>query len=311
MFFELSEINRRVKTAPAEFVSECDNAYEQKIALAAEKILENLGTSPIVLLAGPSGSGKTTTAKKIEQALMQRGVKSHSVSMDDYFKTLNPATAPRTAKGDIDYESPLLLDMELLNEHFSMLSRGETVNIPHFIFSRQKRSANLVRPLTLGKDEIAIFEGIHALNDIITTTHPEAMKVYISASSDIRRGSETVFARTWLRLCRRIVRDDNFRGADAAFTLALWGDVLRGEKLYIDPFKHKADIMFDTSLPYEVPLVKSHVLPLLHAVAEDNPQRDEVEQIIGALELFAELDSSLVQGDSLMREFIGGSVFSY
>ncbi len=311
MAYELEMINRRVREDPARFVAESDAEYESKITRAAEIIRDNLAKSPIVLLAGPSGSGKTTTAMKIEETLLKMGIGSHTVSMDDYFRTLNPRTAPRTPDGDIDYESPELLDMELLNEHFTQLERGETINIPHFVFSRQKRSANIVKPLRLGKDEIAIFEGIHALNDTMTLRHPEALKVYISASSSVRDHGKMVFERTWLRLSRRIVRDDNFRGADAAATLDLWHDVLNGEILYIDPFKHKADLRFDTTLPYEVPLMKNHALPRLREVADDNPMRETVKAMIAAFDRFESLDSSYVQPNSLMREFIGGSVYSY
>lgn len=311
MTYELSEINERTRKDPAAFVEECDASYEAKIARSAERIYENISQSRIVLLSGPSGSGKTTTAKKIQDELKRRGVNTHTVSLDDYFKTLDPKTAPRTPSGDIDYESPELLDMELINEHFAMLEQGRTIEIPHFIFSRQKRSANIVKPLHLGKNEIAIFEGIHALNDMITVNNPKALKLYISASSSISDNGRIVFERTWIRLSRRVVRDDNFRGSNASFTLALWSDVLNGEILYINPFEHKANIMFDTTLPYEVPLMKKYAVPLFETVTEDNPRHDEVHRIIDAFELFEDLDASYVRRDSLMREFIGGSKYSY
>ena len=141
--------------------------------------------SPIVLLSGPSGSGKTTTAMKIAEELQRRGVNSRAVAMDNYFKTLNPKTAPRTPEGDIDYESPLCMDMELLDAHFTALSRGEEIVVPKFEFARQMRNDARGTPLKLGKNEIAIFEGIHALNDDIAGPHPEAAKLYISARSNV------------------------------------------------------------------------------------------------------------------------------
>jgi len=159
MAYQLQEINKRVQANTEEFLAECDQAYAQRVSLAADKILENLERSPIVLLSGPSGSGKTTTALKIAEELQRRGVGSRAVAMDNYFKTMNRRTAPRTPEGDIDYESPLCMDMDLLSEHFTALSRGDWVLVPKFEFARQMRNDSLGTPLKLEKNEIAIFEG--------------------------------------------------------------------------------------------------------------------------------------------------------
>ena len=171
MPYQLSEINEKIRRDPAAFLAECDAHYQERIHAAVDKLLARMKESPIVLLSGPSGSGKTTTAMKVERELERRGVNAHTVSMDNYFKTLNRRTAPRTPEGDIDYESPKLLDMELLDETFDRLSRGEEVIVPHFEFARQMRNDSRGTPLRLGKDEIAIFEGIHALNDDIAGSH--------------------------------------------------------------------------------------------------------------------------------------------
>ena len=189
MPYQLSEINEKIRRDPAAFLAECDAHYQERIHAAVDKILARMKESPIVLLSGPSGSGKTTTAMKVERELERRGVNAHTVSMDNYFKTLNRRTAPRTPEGDIDYESPKLLDMELLDETFDRLSRGEEVIVPHFEFARQMRNDSRGTPLRLGKDEIAIFEGIHALNDDIAGRHPEATGMYISAAPTSWRGS--------------------------------------------------------------------------------------------------------------------------
>ena len=186
MAYQLQEINRRIRTDVAEFLAECDENYAQRVSLAADKILSNLEHSPIVLLSGPSGSGKTTTAMKVAEELRRRGVNSHAVAMDNYFVTMNPRTAPRTPEGAIDYESPLCMDMDLLDQHFTALSRGEEILVPRFEFARQMRNDSLGTPLKLEKNEIAIFEGIHALNDDIAGRHPEAAKLYISAR--LRKG---------------------------------------------------------------------------------------------------------------------------
>lgn len=309
--YELKTINKRLRAAPKEFVAECDAAYQAKIDDAAEQICDHMRESPVVLLSGPSGSGKTTSALKIEAELERRGIKTHTVSMDKYFKTIDPATVPRTPEGEIDYESPGCLDMDLLNEHFTLLSRHEEIRIPHFMFSRQKRSFSKFTPLKLEKNEIAIFEGIHALNDDITQKHPEAFMLYVSAESDISDNGRAIFKGSWMRLVRRVVRDSKFRGADAGFTLRLWANVLRGEKLHIYPFKDKANYTLDSTLPYEVSLMKGFATPLFADIPEETERMEELIHIIPAFEQFENLDRSLVRPESLLREFIGGGIYKY
>ena len=309
MAYQISEINKRIQSDVKEFLAECDDHYAQRVSLAADKIISNLEKSPIVLLSGPSGSGKTTTALKIAEELRRRGINSHAVAMDNYFQTVNRRTAPRTPEGDIDYESPLCLDMELLDQHFTMLSKGEKIIIPKYEFVRQMRNDSMGTPLKLGKNEIAIFEGIHALNDSIAGRHPEATKLYISARSNINDGATLRFKGTWMRLTRRAVRDFNFRGTGVADTLEMWYNVRRGEKLYISPFKNKADIIFDSSLPYEVSVMRNYALPMLQAVPEKNARRTELLELIEAFEWFQPIDPELVPKDSLLREFIGGSSY--
>ena len=311
MAYQLQEINRRIRTDVRAFLEECDDNYNQRISLAADKILSNLERSPIVLLSGPSGSGKTTTAMKIAEELRRRGVNTHAVAMDNYFKTLNPRTAPRTPEGEIDYESPLCLDMDLLDRHFAALSRGEAIWIPKYEFARQMRNDSRGTPLKLGKNEIAVFEGIHALNDSIAGRHPEATKLYISARSNVNEGAILRFKGTWMRLARRAVRDFNFRGTDVEDTLEMWANVRRGEKLYISPYKSRADIIFDSSFPYEVSVMKNYALPLLQAVPEENVRRAELLELIEAFQYFEPIDSELVARDALLREFIGGGRYHY
>ena len=311
MAYQLQEINKRIQSDVGEFLAECDRNYAERVSLAADKILANLEHSPIVLLSGPSGSGKTTTAMKIAEELQRRGVNSHAVAMDNYFKTMNRRTAPRTPEGEIDYESPLCMDMDLLDAHFSALSKGEEIMIPRFEFARQMRNDSLGTPLRLEKNEIAIFEGIHALNDDIAGRHPEATKLYISARSNVNEGSVLRFKGTWMRLARRAVRDYNFRGTGVDETLEMWANVRRGEKLYISPFKNRANIIFDSSLPYEVSVMRNYAVPLLQSVPEENERHDELLELIRAFEWFEPIDPDLVAKDSLIREFIGGGSYKY
>ncbi len=311
MAYLLEDINFRTVSDPKGFVEESDAAYQKKVETAAELIIENRKRSPIVLLSGPSGSGKTTTAMKIAGELNRRGIGTHYVSMDNYFNTVNPATAPRTPEGDIDLESPLCLDMKLMNEHFDLLSRGERIFVPKYEFSRRMRIQEPSASIKLGADEVVIFEGIHALNDMITAKHPEAFKLYISARSNVEFGGQVVYKGTWFRLVRRMVRDHLFRGSDPAVTMAMWANVRRGEKLNISPFKDKANFQFDSSLPYEPAVLNSTATELFSAVPEGIERFDELRSVLPALQLFGHISEELVAPDSLLREFIGGGIYDY
>ena len=314
MSYQLQEINESVRTDPKGFLEACDAAYQSRIDSAVDRILERMKVSPIVLLSGPSGSGKTTTAMKLEQELERRGVNTHTISMDNYYKTLNRKTAPRTPEGDIDYESPLLLDLDLLDETFSRLSRGEWVVVPRYEFARQMRNDSRGTFLKLDKNEIAIFEGIHALNDDIFGRHPEATGLYISARSNVLEGEDLRFKGTWMRISRRSVRDYNFRGTDLLETLLMWYNVRRGEKTYISPFKNRANIIIDSSLPYEVSVFANYADALREAVDQipaDNPRYQEFHDLVDAFRYFEPVDPALVPPESLIREFIGGGTYSY
>ena len=311
MAFDLKEINLRASADPGGFALECEADYTKRLAGAAGEICGHMAVSPIVLMSGPSGSGKTTTAKKLCDELLKRGVKSHTVSFDNYYIAFAPEDAPRSADGNLDYESPQCLDLPLLNEHFSVLSRGEEIVVPHFSFQTKSRRTDKEKPLRLGKDEVAIFEGIHAFNDIITDAHPEAFKFYISARSDIQSGGAVCFKGTWIRLMRRTVRDDLFRATDALGTLGMWANVRRGEKKYISPNKHKANILFDSSMPYEVPVLKRHAVSVFEKVPDGTERFEELKQILPALQKFSGLDSEFVPPDSILREFIDGGKYKY
>lgn len=311
MAFDLNEINAAASADPAKFVAECDEQYNAKIERAASKIIENLAESPIVLLSGPSGSGKTTTAMRIRDELKRRGVGSYSISMDNYFKTVSPKWTPRTESGEYDLESPLCLDMELMNEHFTMLSQGETIYVPKYEFARQMRMFEPSISLKLGKNEVAIFEGIHALNDDITTVHPEAFKLYISCRANTHDGDEYACKGTWNRLIRRMVRDDLFRGADPMETMKMWANVRVGEKKYINPFKNKADIQFDTAFGYETGIMRDVVMPLFNEIPEGIGRYKELCTIKPNLEKFVPIDMKYLAKDALLREFVGGGIYEY
>lgn len=311
MALQLSDINFQTVSDPAAMIAQADAQYQARVAEAAEKIIANKQNSPIVLLSGPSGSGKTTTAMKVAEELNRRGIGTHYVAMDDYFNTVSPETTPRTPEGDYDLESPLCLDMELLNRHFTQLSRGERIYVPKYEFSRQMRIQEPSKSIKLKADEIVIFEGIHALNDAITAQHPEAFKLYISASSDVMFQGRVVFKSTWFRLVRRTVRDFKFRGTDPKRTIAMWANVRRGEKNYISPFKSKADFQFDTAFSYELPVLNATATQLFQSIPEGIERHEELRQVLPAIQLFGHIDEALVAPDALIREFIGGGIYEY
>lgn len=310
MAYDLNEINEQARRDPAAFIRACDADYDAKIRHAADMIAANRVNSPVVLISGPSGSGKTTTSKKIEEELNSRGITTHALAMDSYFRTVDDSS-PRAADGKIDLESPMCLDMELLSEHFDRLEHGLPIDVPKYIFSEQRRAAGASEHIVLGKNDIVVAEGIHALNDLLTDRHPNALKLYISARSNVQRDGEIVFKATWMRLVRRVVRDYKFRGASPNYTFSLWANVRRGEKKNISPFKDKADWKFDSSFPYEVSVMKSVAQGMFCPVPDGTPRCEELRHICPAFDLFEAIDTKYLLKDSLLTEFVGGGKYKY
>lgn len=312
MSYKLAEINEAIRSDPKAFLDACDRQYAEKVQRAAKIIAKQAERCPIVLLSGPSGSGKTTTAMKISEALAEHGIHSQSLSMDNYYKTYNPKTSPKTPDGKDDLESPDCLNLDLLGEHLRMLAAGKTIHQPIYNFATRIQAGPIGKAMRLKDNEVVVCEGIHALNDNIAAHCPEALRVYISARSNVvDEDGKMIFKGTWMRLMRRIVRDNNFRGTDAAGTLDMWANVRRGEKKYISPFKERADIKFDTAFPSEVSLLKHYAAPLLQTVPEGAERYQEIRSILPALERFEDVDPALLAPDSLLREFIGGGVYHY
>ncbi|NLV85765.1 MAG: nucleoside kinase [Clostridiales bacterium] len=309
--YKLDEINDMARNNPEELIKKCDSIYHDRVVHAADLITDNLSKSPIVLISGPSGSGKTTTSKKIEEELRSRGIMTHALAMDSYFRTVNE-DSPKTQDGKIDLESPHCVDMDLLTEHFNMLRNGASIDVPKYIFSEQRRADKPSQTLQIGKNDVVVVEGIHALNDELTDAHPDALKLYISARSNVKEEDGSVcFKGTWMRLVRRVVRDYKFRGATPEYTLSLWANVRRGEKLNISPFKDKAALKFDSSFAYEVCVMKTIAEDLFRGVPEGTPRYQELRSIVPAFDKFEAIDPTLVAPESLLREFIGGGIYKY
>jgi len=303
-YFEFGTIEQKVAADPRGFLAECDHLLNGRMIRAAAKIASGVKERHVVLLAGPSGSGKTTSANKLAEELRLIGVGAHVVSMDDYFLTLNPETHPRNHKGEIDYESPECLDIPLLNTHFTALNSGEEVALPHFDFVNQRR-ADRTAPLRLKKDEVAIFEGIHALNPRLLGSGDDKWRVYASARANVRDGHALMYKGTWLRLTRRLIRDAKFRGWSGETTMRVWANVRRGEKKHISPYKDSADIKIDTALGYEISVLRDYALPILQNVPDDADRAEEMRQIAPLLERFPSIPSAWVSKKALCREFIG------
>ena len=311
MAYQLQEINDRIRSDVTAFLEECDQNYRQRISLAADKIVANLERSPLVLLSGPSGSGKTTTALKIEEELERRGVHSRAIAMDNYFRTLNRETAPRTPEGDIDFESRGVWTWSCWTGTSPPCPGGRRWWSPSSSSPGRCATTTGAPPCAWARTRSPSSRA----STPSTTTSPAATRrpssCIISARSDVNEGAQLRFKGTWMRLTRRAVRDYRFRGTGVAETLAMWANVRRGEKLYISPYKNRADIIFDSSLPYEVSVMKNYAKPILEAVPEENARRSELLDLIAAFDWFEPIDPALVARDSLLREFIGGGSYHY
>lgn len=300
MSIDLNKLNEAIRTDVKGFIAKCDATYDSRVYGAAAKIKENLERSPIVLLAGPSSSGKTTTAGRIRHMLHGMGINSYLISLDDYYRSKADADYPKTADGQPDLESPLALDIPLLNEHLAKLQAGEEIQVPHFSFPLQRRTEKTMS-LRMEPGSCVIFEGIHGLNDLFSE-HEDAFRIYINDDSHITENGKRIFDKNWTRLLRRSVRDLNYRNAPIEETLGLWDNVRLGESLHITPYVDRADVTMDTSLAYEVPVLAAIAAPYFSDLKVTVPQADLVRKILHRLEKFEPIDPSIVPGSSLLRE---------
>ena len=304
-------INKRVQKNAASFIRRCEEDYRLQIETVADSIAESRAARPIILLAGPSGSGKTTTALRLEEYLDNAGLETHTISMDNYFLTLDEKSAERTEDGSIDFESPSRLDIELLSEHMYKLSRCEPVDIPTFDFAHQCRGTETKR-LVRKPDEMVIFEGIHALNPAVTGDHSEiANHIYVSVRTRLETKDERLLHPSHLRLMRRIIRDKLFRGRDCIGTMEMFASVERGENKYIMPYKHFSQYSINTFMPYEPSIYKNYLLDDLRHALEIGYEFPDLALMTEILEYLEPVSIDDVPETSLVREFVGGSRFDY
>ena len=312
MVHKLSEINRQALENPAQFIRQSDEEFEQQLDRVAQRIIAHTAVSPIVFMAGPSGSGKTTTAQKISAHVIAGGAKAHTVALDHYFRSVSEKTYPRTEDGELDYESPYCLDLDLLQEHFHALNRGERIEIPRYHFTNQTQQKNTGEFLQVEPGDMVIFEGIHALNDMFAEMAPQALRLYISPSSSfVDDGGQTVLSGTALRLCRRILRDNQFRNTPAKETMRMWANIRRGELKNIDPYKDRADLQIDSALAYEACIMRGYMQELMADIPEHIGLHEEIAPIPAALSHFTPIAPELVAPEGLLREFMGGGIYEY
>ena len=261
------------------------------------------------MIAGPSSSGKTTFAQRLSIQLRVNGLKPLNISVDDYF--VEKTNTPLDEEGKPDYEALEAVDLRLFNRDINTLINGGEVEIPSFNFQKGKREYN-GRKLKMSEGEVLVIEGIHGLNPGLTSEIKQENKfsIYISAITSMRIDRHNRITTTDLRLIRRMVRDNRYRGTAAPRTIEMWPSVRKGEEKNIFPFQENADVMFNSSLVYEIPMLKPLALPLLYEINKDMPQYAEARRLIEFLSYFVSAPNDLVPANSILREFIGGSLFS-
>ena len=282
---------------------------EKKIAKIAEEIANRKGVK-LVLLAGPSSSGKTTSCKRLSIQLAVNGLKPLQISLDDYF--VDREKTPKDASGEYDYESIYALDLDLINEQFNALFRGEEVELPKYDFQsgKSKKSGN---KLKMNDNNVLVVEGIHALNPELTAHIPQEQifRVYASALTTILLDNHNYIPTTDNRLLRRIIRDYKYRGVSAQETIHRWPSVRAGENKWIFPFQENADAMLNTAMLYELAVIKTQAEPLLQQVPENCEEYAEAYRLLKFLKYFKGIPYNNLPPTSLLREFLGGSSFHY
>lgn len=293
----------------SEFILMEEALHEKKIAEIAADIVTRSEVK-LVLIAGPSSSGKTTFAKRLSVQLQASKAKPIVIGMDDYF--LNRDQTARKENGEYDFESILALDLEYLNLQLTQMLNGEEVELPQYDFTRgaRRRSGRYIK---LKQDNIIIMEGIHGLNDALTSAIPanRKAKIYVSALNQLNIDNHNRIPTTDCRLLRRIIRDHRYRGYSAVETILRWTDVREGEEAYIFPYQENADYMFNSSLTYELGILRKHAWKLLSSVPNTTSAYTEAQRLLRLISHVRDIPDALVPYNSIIREFTNGSIFRY
>lgn len=305
--------NRRIKAGDASELIKIGEAFQEKqLGNIADSIYEahkKRGVK-VVLISGPSSSGKTTTSKRLGIQLRVLGLHPVLISLDDYF--VDREHTPRDENGKYDFEALEALDVKQINQHLKQLFAGESVDIPRYDFITGTRQWHN-NPLRMDESSILIMEGIHGLNPKLTeeVEDSQKFKIYVSCLTDIAMDDTTFVSNFDNRLLRRITRDYATRGYDASATLAMWGSVRRGEEKHIFPYRENADVIFNSSLFYEISVLKPFVTPILREVPDSLPEYGEAKRLLDFLDNFTSISPDEIPPTSILREFIGGSSFKY
>ena len=296
----------------SELIKIAEAFHENKLAQVAGCVAEANRERGVrlVLISGPSSSGKTTFAKRLGVQLRVLGLNPVLISLDDYF--VDREKTPRDENGEYDYEALEAIDLEQFNDHLKRLERGESVDIPRYDFISGTRQWH-DNPLQLDERSVLIVEGIHGLNPALTPGVPESrkFKIYVSCFTSVALDNVSRIATSDNRLLRRLTRDYRTRGNDALSTLARWESVRRGEEKHIFPYQENADVMFNSSLFYEISVLRRFAEPILREVPDTVPEYGEAKRMLKFLDNFIPISPEEIPPTSLLREFIGGSSFKY
>ncbi len=313
----VEKLNRRVRDGSfPELIKEADKAYNDSVARAAEAIASDKENVRLIIVAGPSSSGKTTTTAKLAQKLKELGIETVPINLDHYFFDLE--LHPKDEHGDYDFETPEALDIPLINEHLKALIEGKTVKMPRYDFKTGRRYDN-VTEISIRQDQVILIDTLHGLYENLTRSVDENLKfkIYIETIAQLRDNEGKFVRWTDIRLLRRMVRDHAQRGYNPIQTIGHWHYVRRSELKHIIPFIRDADYILNGSLPYELPFLKKYsygFFPKVLSEWKDDPKRrdayiraDRVYKLLGEIQQYD--DDSVVPPDSLLREFIGGSIY--
>jgi uridine kinase len=298
------------KSGISEIIKVAESLHEKKIARVADTITAKKDELRLVLIAGPSASGKTTFSKRLATQLQVNGIRPLALSMDNYF--VDRESCPRDKNNELDFEALGALDLDLFNRHLADLLEGREVAVPRFDFETGCRKLEH-RNLWLEDDQTLVVEGIHGLNPKISASVPERHKfrIYVSALTQLTINDYSRISTTDTRILRRLVRDCSFRNYSPAQTLKRFPSVVRGERRNTFPFQESADMMFNSSLVYELAVLKNLAVPLLEKIAADDETYAEAQRLLMFLMLFQPVAADEVPPTSILREFIGGSSFRY
>lgn len=306
----IAELNQHCMTGNiSELIKVSEALHEKKVAAIADQIVARKDAR-LILIAGPSSSGKTTFCKRLSIQLKVHGIQPVAISMDEYFK--NHELTPRNTDGSYNFDCIEALDTDLINQHLQMLMRGEEIHIPTYSFHLGKRTEK-THSLQLKPGQILIMEGIHGMNELVSSSvaRDNKFKIYVSALTQLCIDFHNRIFTSDSRLIRRMIRDRLYRGSNAAKTLAGWESVRKGESQYIFPFQENADAIFNSALIYEPAVLKPYAERFLREVPYDHPSFNEANRLVKFFSFFIPIMPEEVPPTSIIREFIGGSTFNY